>query len=415
MPDGRGHQILTRAAIACLPDLERELLSPVKDKLENEYCMHGDSYFTHQAEIGPYVELPDGRLPMDPWEIRFFKKDAPGVDWYICGYYDLMRTSFEYFAGKCVDSLRSGRVDDYARYLGSIAHVIEDCGCPSHAVGTTMGTDMKMIKLLRPSSNTEKMAQQFHSVLEGKYQPFSIDYEPRLLGASPAEISFHLLERFTDMLEVSIAQIIPMVDAFYEDDEETLSAHLTLSGKKTSETLADFVHATLCAANANPGDSEPVWLSELTPYRRSAWAPSNYPYIEIRKAPWCLKKGHVPIPLALFFDGEKRSYGKGFGLGVPFKMSYVLPKGVYKKFDARVGLHGELGGERGVIFIVIGDGEELAKARCETVNDSKTITADISDIDNLSLRVASTDPETPWPNNTHAVWGNPMLSPHANV
>ena len=195
MANGEGHKILTHAAIETLPAWERELLSPFREKLENEYSMYGDTYFGDQVGIGPYIRLPDGRLPMDPWEIRHFRKDGPGMDYYICGYYDLMRCSFEYFAGKCIESLQSGKIGDFAKFAGSLAHVIEDCGAPPHAVGTNIGTDMKLIKSLFPSSDAGIMAKQFHTLLEGKYEPFSIDYTPQLLGTSKGEISFLTVER----------------------------------------------------------------------------------------------------------------------------------------------------------------------------------------------------------------------------
>lgn len=409
MANGKGHKILTKAALETLPGWEREILAPVKEALENDYCMYGDSYFGNQKEIGPYIELPDGRLPMDPWEIRYFRKDAPGVDWHICGYYDLMRYSFEYFAEKCIESLKENRIEDYAKFAGSIAHVIEDCGCPPHAVGTNMGTDMKMIKMLYPSPDKKKMARQFHCVLEGKYEPFSIDYKPQFMGSSPEEISFNLFERFTDMLENSIAQIIPMVDAFYKDDEKTLSAHLTASGKDSSKVLADFIHSTLCAAHSKPEDATPVYLSECTPKRRTAWAPFPYPYAEIRNSPCCLDREFNPVKLSLLFDGQERFFEKGFGLGAPFEMNYILPSEVFRTFNAYVGLHSKLGGESGIVFKVIGDGTELVRVECKDINDSRTLEVNISGVKEFTLKVESGVPEKAWPNNTHAVWGKPVL------
>ena len=177
MANGEGHRILTRAAIESLPEWERELLAPVKEALEREYCMYGDDYFGHKAELGPYVELPDGRLPMDPWEIRHFRKDGPGDDYYICGYYDLMRTTFAHFAAKCVECLRKGNFTGFAKFAGTAAHVIEDCGCPPHAVGTTMGTDMKMIKLLSPGSRRQEDGPPVPFRLRGTIR--AVQHRPR--------------------------------------------------------------------------------------------------------------------------------------------------------------------------------------------------------------------------------------------
>jgi len=269
MANGAGHKILTHAAIGVLPDWEQKLLAPVRAKLETEYSMYGDSYFINPSEIGPYIELPDGRLPMDPWEILHFRKDGPGDDYYTCGYYDLMRYSFEYFAQKCIECIKFNDLESFARFTGSIAHIIEDCGTPAHAVGTTMSTDMKMIKLLYPAPNIKKTACQLHSVMENSFKPFSLTYKPRLLGCTPAEISFNILERFTDMLEYSISFISPILIAFYKDDHEKVSELLTESGQYSSKVLADFIYSVIAIGTDQLDSSEKdnlknIILSEYT-------------------------------------------------------------------------------------------------------------------------------------------------------
>ncbi len=414
MANGEGHRILTRAALESLPEWERELLAPVKEDLEREYCMYGDDYFGHKAELGPYVELPDGRLPMDPWEIRHFRKDGPGDDYFICGYYDLMRSTFTHFAAKCVECIRKGDITGFAKFAGTVAHVIEDCGCPPHAVGTTMGTDMKMLKLLSPAPDAKMMARQYHAVFEGQYEPFSIDRTPRLMGLSPEEISFNLFERFTDMIENSITKILPMLDAFHKDDARTMKARLTESGEFSSGVLADFIHSTLCVGRdrvdcGQKGKLASVNLGDYTPETRMGWMPFPYFYPEIRKAPWCLDKDFNPIPLSLVVNGEETLFESGFGVGVPFKTTYTLPLGVYKKFSVQVGIHSKLGAKAGIVFTIMGDGAALATAGCPDASSSPCVSADISKVRKLTLTTSVLDGDKAWPDNTHSVWGAPVL------
>ena len=413
MPNGEGHRILTHAAFEALPEREKQWLSPAAERLEKEYCMFGDDYFKHPARIGPYIVLPDGRLPMDPWEIRHFRKDGPGKDYYTCGYYKPMRDSFEYFAAKCIECAAKENVDDFARFTGSLAHVVEDCGAPPHAVGTEMGTDMKFLKMLYPCADAGKMAGQFHAELESRYAPLTLRYTPVLLGTSPSEISFRMLERFTDMLENSISRILPLLDAYYSNDADRLAELLSECGRVSSEIMADFIYTTLAVGHNSIGGAErealrTVSLGGLTPYERNAWSPFPYPYAEIRNAPWSLNDRGVPVPLSLLREGREIIFEKGFGLGPPSEMTYFLPGGVYSEFRAAVGIHSRLSSKTGMVFRVIGDRGILASAECGTVNDSREIRCGISGVKELTLKV-----ELPggslWLSNSHAVWGDPEL------
>ena len=414
MADGTGHKILTTAAIESLPKWMQTLIEPEKARLENDYCMYGDAYFVDQESIGPYIELPDGRLPMDPWEIRHFRKDAPGKDYYTCGYYDLMRYSFNYFADKCIDAIKHNDIATFAKFVGSIAHVIEDCGTPPHAVGTEMGTDMKMLKHLYPCHDRKKMASQFHSVLERKFEPFSMDYSPELLGLSPAEISFNMLERFTDMVEHSISFIIPLLDAYYCDNDKKLAEILSECGTFSSEIVADFIYSVISVGTQRIGDQEreslaSISVSDYTPIERTAWAPTPYPYAEIRKAPWNLNDRYEPVELRLLLGQNEIKYEKGFGLGPPFEITYNLPENVYTQFSSIVGINHLLNAEAGLVFAVFGDGVKLAEKKCVSIHDTQSIDCTISHVQQLTLTTSAVG-NLSWPNNTHAVWGNPTLS-----
>ncbi len=413
MPNAEGHRILTHAALEALPEGERQWLNPAAERLEKEYCMFGDDYFKAPARIGPYILLPDGRLPMDPWEIRHFRKDGPGKDFYTCGYYRLMRDSFEYFASRCIECASRGNVDDFARFTGSIAHVVEDCGAPPHAVGTEMGTDMKFLKMLHPCSDPEKMAGQFHAALERGYAPLVLHHTPVFLGESPAEISFRMLEHFTDMIGNSISRIIPLLDAYYNNDAGRLEELLSECGRISSEIMADFIHTTLLIGQNHVQNPEreairTVSLGGLTPYERTAWSPFPYPYAEIRNAPWSLDERSIPVPLSLLREGCEVFFEKGFGLGPPSQMTYFLPVGVYSTFRSIVGIHNRLGSKAGMVFQVIGDRRLLISAECGTVSDSREIRCDISGVKELTLKVEIPG-DSPWLDNAHAVWGNPEL------
>ena len=389
------------------------MLRPVQEALEGDYCMYGDNYFIDPKTIGPFIELPDGRLPMDPWEIRTFRKDGPGADFYTCGYYGLMRDCFDYFAERCITEIRRGDIDTFARFLGSIAHVIEDSGTPAHAVGTNLGTDFKLIKLLHPCGDHEKMAAQFHPILECRYEPFVLDYRPRLLGRTPEEISFRFLERYTDMIEGAIGFVLPVMNAFYAGDDALVARRLTQCGRFCSEVLADFIHSLFAvgAGRITPEELENlrmVSLGGLTPLERSAWMPNPYPYVEIRNAPWSRSQGGKQVPLMLEIDGEETEYADGFGLGPPFEATYQLPEGVFERFESAVGLNSRLPSVAGVVFEVWGDGVLIASRSCQNVHESGLMRCELHGVREIKLRISATG-DKPWPGHTHAVWGAARL------
>ncbi|MCM8803051.1 MAG: NPCBM/NEW2 domain-containing protein [Candidatus Omnitrophica bacterium] len=359
MADGKGHGLMTRVVFKSLPKWEQKIWKSEKQNLEEIYCMYGDSYFgDKKEEAAPYMEMPNGNTPMVPWQYRFFKKTAPGKDFCICGYYKLARKVFEYYISKIVESLKMSKISDSAKFAGVLAHFIEDSGCPSHSIGVDLGIDMEIIKLLLPTKNKEKQLMQFHNILEGEYEKFSLKrYKPKLLGLNAKESSFNLLERFTDMLENSVKQILPMVEAFYKDDYKTLKKHLTEAGKFSSQVLADAFHTAFCIAyqkfeEKEKKELERVKVNRLTPYRWTGWAPYPYFYPVIRNSNMSLDKGFKPVPLRLNIDGKIKEFKEGFGLGAPFEITYLLPKGVYKKFHSYIALHSDLGKGGEIIFKV---------------------------------------------------------------
>ena len=222
-----------------------------------------------------------------------------------------------------------------------------------------------------------------------------------------------MLERFTDMIENSISRIIPLLDAYYNNDSRRLAELLSECGRLSAEIMADFIYTTLAIGHNHVRSAEreairTVSLGGLTPYERSAWSPFPYPYAEVRNAPWNLNENSTPVPLSLLRDGREIIFEKGFGLGPPSQMTYILPAGVYSTFRSMAGIHSRLGAKTGMLFHVIGNSEILASAECGTVNDSHEINCDISDVKELTLKVVIPG-DSPWLSNVHAVWGNPEL------
>ena len=415
MADGIGHGLMTRVAFESLPEWQQKIWEEEKQKLVNIYCMYGDSYFgDKKEEAQPYMKMPDGSIPMIPWQYRFFKKTAPGKDFFTCGYYRLARYVFDYYISQIARNLKDRKIKDSAGFAGVLAHFIEDAGCPSHSIGVDLGIDMEIIKLLLPPSDKKKRLMQFHNILEGEYEEFTLKgYKPKLLGLTSKEASFNLLDRFTDMLENSTRQILAMAEAFYRDDYKTLKKHLTESGIFSSKVLADALYTAFCIAFNRFDKKETKILrkrkiSELTPYKWTGWAPYPYFYPVVRNSNMSLDKGFKPVPLKLNIDGKVKEFKYGFGIGAPFEIRYLLPKGVYKKFCCIIGLHSDLGKDGEIIFKVVIDEKIVFNSGIIKDDRARRIEILLGKGEKLSLITQPTKNSFGRFGN-QAVWAEPMI------
>jgi len=159
------------------------------------------------------------------------------------------------------------------------------------------------------------------------------------------------------MLENSIKKIIPMVQSFYKDDYERIKVYLTETAIFSSEVLADALHTSFCIAynKFEEKDIKKLGIAEVnkfTPYKWTGWAPYPYFYPVIRNSNMSLDKKFKPVSLKLKINGKVKEIKKGFGVGAPFQITFILPKKVYKKFCCFIGLDSELGKGGEVIFKV---------------------------------------------------------------
>lgn len=415
MADGRGHSLMTKAAYQALPDWEHALWDAELESLAGEYCMYGDSYFGSGRQVAaPYMEMPNGENPMAPWTLRTFTKKEFG-DFFRCGYYDQVRYVLEYYVASIAGTLKEGKTRDAAKFAGVLAHFIEDSSCPPHALGTELSTDLYLIKRLMPAPCQRKRVKNFHTILESEYESFSLSgYVPRLMGTTPAEASFLLLERFADMVETSIEQILSMVTAFYDDEPAELRRRLTTTAIQASEMLADALHTAACIAfqqfenEALDAISE-VRVNRLTAREQTGWAPYPYNYPEIRNSNVSLADGYEPVDLSLNVDGDPLSFSDGFGIGAPFHMTYSIPVGTYRSFKSFIGLHPELNGdENAVVFEVLLDGHVAYNSGEIRNHNARGINVELKEARVLTLSTESCNGDK-FTSSGQAVWGSPRL------
>lgn len=414
MADAKGHAIMTGAALRALSAWQRAVWRREEKELIHTYCMYADTYFSDKKkEAAPYMEMSGGKLPVFPWERRAYRKDGSGNDSISCAYYGPFYSVFTCYLKRIIGALQKKDVSTAARFAGVLAHVIEDCASPAHACGTDMSTDMEMIRLLLPAPSDRKRIEPLHQAIEKRYPSFSLDgYEPVCLGFSPDEAAFHLMTRFTDMIDSCIALTIPMVRAHYADDTHAMRKFLGDAGASAARLVADVLCTAACIAYKKHDRSHEKALSHvdmttLVPVERTGYAPKPYFYHSVRNTNRSLNADFQPVPLMLISNGASRRYEKGFGVGVPFAITYRIPTGVYSHFSAIVGVHTKLGG-KGAVFSVVGDGKTLYTSDVIRIRKAMPVTVPLGRVKELSLIVRSAG-KSKAAMSDHAVWAKPVL------
>jgi hypothetical protein len=251
-------------------------------------------------------------------------------------------------------------------------------------------------------------------MLENQYEDFSLNnYKPSLMGLTASEAAFNMMARFTDMLENSIQQILPMTQAFYDGKLEKMAFYLTQSASFSSKVLADALNTAYRIAMENFNEDEISLLSssdlsEAVPVERTAWAPYPYYFPVVRNSNMSLGENFKPFPLQLREGDEIKTYHKGFGVGSPFKIIFQIPVSVYKYFSAQIGLHPKLGLGGSVIFKVFIDEKEVYNSGVVSFPDMRDVKIELNNARRLTLAVDSPE-ETSKALNSQAVWAYPLL------
>ena len=401
-----GHQYMTSKTLEILKSFDFQH----SEQLVKNYCL--DSF--HKTENGKkLIALPNGDNIFKPLELRKLHVPNPGAgeDFFENGYIEHVYYVFEYFMKRMISLRKTQKEVEFAQAAGVIGHFIQDASCPPHSIGVQWGVDLEIIKLLLPPENKNNNLLQLHSILENYYSEFRFEgYSPKLKGKSPSEAAFNLCADYTDMIENSLALLIPMTQALYKGQVEIIKQCLAKSAIPAVKLYADFLYTTFILASAESIPSEGLNNADLTkavPYKWSAYAQAPYYCPRIRNSNMSLSSDFSPIPLQLNLNGEIIHFDKGFGVGTPSYISYILPEGVYQKFKAIIGIHSETGASGEVIFQVLANDKIIFDSGRITSSKSKQISVPINHCEVLTLRTIPYCKNNLAENN--AIWANPTI------
>jgi hypothetical protein len=400
---GAPHSTITRAAAAVLPDWQKQLLGAELKPLGDHHCLIPDLVFTDK-ESAPFATMTN----------------YPGVR-----YLKLLHVPatpqengevLRYFVGRAAASFDEGKLGDAARYAGTLVHVLEDWGCPAHAVpNDNMFTLFKQF-LPPPESYRHTL---LHSPVEsGTFAVDIGDYQPRLLGTSADEAAFNLLLRVQGATVQARGQVIPIIQALYSGNTNAANAAQQAAAVYDAKVVADALF-TLCCLGRKRFDGAASLASADLSQRFPLEAPDLYmPQTSFFSKPYwghatpdvILSEGQpVPLKLNVSEQGQTvtKTFTAGIGTGTRSALTYQIPSGVYERFTAQVGLHADLGKSGQVIFEVSGNGKTLAKlGPVMGAAPAQTVDVPLGSVTNLQLTVTSSGGDG---TGNYAVWGEPKL------
>jgi hypothetical protein len=255
------HQQITRAALDSLPTPLQEKLGLEKDMIIWVNCMYPDRYRglaqegperdpnpgpRNRAEMKRYCEMPDGRPIHNVTQQR--EEDL---------------ASFEHLLQSIIADVRRNQMTDAARYMGTLAHLIEDSCSPAHAgpLPLAVAELRKRQPLPSPPPWLGRLnehggtlsAGNLHAAIELTLRPFNLQgRRPERGGQTVAETAANLLDRCYAIVAENRADLVEMVRATYADDIPVMERIRSRAARKAAELLADAYFTALTLASEGP-------------------------------------------------------------------------------------------------------------------------------------------------------------------
>ncbi|WP_395718287.1 NPCBM/NEW2 domain-containing protein [Prosthecobacter sp.] len=403
---GQPHHAITKGALETLPTWQKELLGAEFEALAAKHCMIPDNVYSDKTNA------KFAAMESSPGEVYLQKLHLPQAEQIV------NRETLRYFMQKAVDSIKAGKISDAARYMGTICHLIEDFGSPSHTV---------------PGDNQFTLLQQFMPptpVMEGKllHGPiengdFAVsiaDYHPQLLGTSVEEASWRLLHRVHEGIINARSTTVPIMQALYAGDAASVEKHQLRAATKDAQIVADAMHTILCigADRFEAVAKEKCERAGISTFWPMEAVHLYYPQSHFFSAPFwghafsnvVMEAGVKAMPLRLRVadkDGVlEKNFAEGISTGMGKALTFHLPKGVYHRFKAMAGLQAGIGDKGRVEFTVLGDGKPLANAIVSGTESAHAFDCDVSSVSLLQLNVVTRGLD---PKSNYALWAKPEL------
>ena len=403
---GEPHIAITKAAIAVLQAWERELLGAELEQLANNYCLIPDRVYT-DAENAKYATMSTR-----PGEIYLRRLHLPEPE------QTANLETLHYFMDQAVTSLRQGNISDGARFMGTLCHVLQDYSSPAHTIpGDNMFT---LTQQFIPPSGRMKGVLLHGPIENGSFNVSIDDYQPRLLGTTVEEASWHLLHRVHEVIINARRTTFPIIHALNDGNDEEKTKWQKRTATFDARVVADTVHTILCLAARKfdpPAEAQlhSVDISELWPLEA---VNLFYPQSQFFGMPhWghacsgiVLKGGTEELPILLrVVENEKtveKKFADGISSGIGRPLTWLLPRNTYRRFTVLVGLQAHIGDKGRVEFAVLGDNRSLETVTLSGTDTAHDFNVDITGVSQLRLTATNRGGDA---KSNYAVWALPTL------
>ncbi len=408
---GEPHHAITKAALDALPTWQKEKLGDEFTALSSNYCLIPDNVYTDKDNA------KFAMMDRHPGEVYLKKLHLPVPD------QQENRETLGYFIDKAVAALKAGKTADAARFMGTICHVLEDFGSPSHTIpGDNMFT---LLQQFMPPTEVMKGKLMHGPIENGTFEVSIAGYQPRLLGVTVEEASWRLLHRVHEGIINARSTTIPIIQALYADDAKAVTTHQMKAAVVDAQVVADAMHTILCLG-AEKFEAEALPLLNTTSI--AAYWPIEavnlyYPQAHFFSSPYwghahsgvVLEGGTKAVPIKLRItdkgSAEVKALANGISTGMGKPLTWHLPKGVYQRFTALAGLQVGVGDKGRVEFTVLGDGKPLATLIVNGSDPAHAFDCDITGVAQLQLATIAHGLD---PKSNYAVWAEPTLLKQAH-
>ncbi len=398
---GEPHVAITKAALEVLPAWQQDLLGDERARLGDNYCLIPDHVYTDKANA-KYAMMES-----QPNEVYLKILHLPTQQ---PEYLEALR----YFMDKAVSALKAGQIGDAARYMGTISHQLEDYGSPSHTVpGDNMFT---LLQQFLPPTDAMKEKLMHGPIENGDFKVSIQGYQPKLLGSTVNEASWRLMHRVHEGILNARTTTIPIIQALYAGDQESVVKHQLRAAVVDAQIVADAFHSILnlgSKENVNSAQTaqSPLPIGNFYPLEAVSL---YYPQTQFSGVPnwghahsgFILAGGDKSMPLKLRIASANKEFVNGISPVMGKSLTFLLPKNVFSRFTVLAGLHPELGAKGRVEFTITGDGKPLASATVNGSEPAHAFDCDIRTVAQLQLTANSRGLDA---KSNYAIWAEPLL------
>gem|GEM_PF-1124566 len=428
---GREHSWITDLAFGLLPASQRAWLEPCRERLRDHYCLLPDLYFDVEGpgheQARPFYFETDGiqfhyvpDTPIVPL-YRYYTADRGRLRLqqqqpYRNEHYRHVSRGFRYYLEQALAAFRDNRIDHGCGWVGCLLHFLQDYGFGVHSVEGPYGTDFFVLQRLFPEP--ADFGELPDAILTAGAPPPSAaelaGYRPRLLGAAPAEIVFHLYARHVQVTLAARRLCHRIVSNALGGRAEANAALFSDMYAAVIRLCADVLFTVLW--NGRPG-IDPGTVKHLNRVRLSAMEPVQRPWLVsmpyrtvavVRDAALDADRRRVPLQLCFGPQAAPEQFEHGFGMGCHYEtvLAFAVPEDVYACFECALGLQASCR-DRGVVdAALLLNGTEVFATRFEAGAPGARIRIpDPGGRLELRLRAAAGLAE---PANS-IVWGEPLL------